>query len=106
MNICVFTGRATKDIEMKTTKDNKLIGIFSLAVNEGFGPNKKTSFLNCIGYGKVAKSMEHNIKKSTKITITAKARQKKFKDAEGNNRSSVDFVIDSWEFAESKRNDL
>ena len=101
MNVCVFTGRPTKDIEI-VTKNDKTTAFFSLAVSSGYGANKKTSFFNCVAYGKLAKSIEKNVKKGTKITIEAAARQKKFKDAKGNNRSSIDFVIKSWEYAESK----
>ena len=72
MNVCVFTGRPTKDIEI-VTKNDKTTAFFSLAVSSGYGANKKTSFFNCVAYGKLAKSIEKNVKKGTKITIEAAA---------------------------------
>lgn len=99
MNVCVFKGRATKDVEIKTVGE-KTVGLFSIAVKNG----PKTSFFNCAAYGKVAKSMEGKIKKGSRITVEAKARQKKFKDQEEKTRSYIDFVVSSWEVDNYKEN--
>lgn len=102
MNITIFSGRTTKDIELRFMQDNKAIGRFSLAVDSGYGDNKSTSFFNCVAFGKTAESMEKYVKKGTKIMLQAEARQSTYKDRDGNNRTSVDFIVRNWEFAESK----
>ena len=102
MNLCIFTGRTTKDIELRYTQDNTVVGTFSLAVDTGYGDNKKTAFLNCVVFKNSAESMEKYVKKGAKIIVQAEVNQNTYTDREGKQRSSIDFVIRSWEFAESK----
>lgn len=102
MNLCIFTGRTTKDIELRYTQDNTAVGTFSLAVDTGYGDNKKTAFLNCVVFKNIAESMEKYVKKGAKIIVQAEVNQNTYTDREGKQRSSIDFVIRSWEFAESK----
>ena len=102
MNICIFTGRTTKDIELRYTQDNTAVGTFSLAVDTGYGDRKKTSFFNCVAFKNSAESMEKNVKKGTKIVVQSEAQQNEYTDRNGNKRSDVNFIVRSWEFAESK----
>lgn len=102
MNITIFSGRTTKDIELRFTQDNKAVGRFNLAVDSGYGENKITSFFNCVAFGKTAEIMEKYVKKGTKIMLQAEARQSTYKDRDGNKRISVDFIVRNWEFADSK----
>jgi single-strand DNA-binding protein len=102
MNISIFTGRTTKDIELRYTNDNTAVGSFSLAVDHGYGDNKKTSFFNCVAFKNTAESMEKHVKKGTKLIIQAEAQQNEYTDRDGNKRSSINFVVRNWEFAESK----
>lgn len=102
MNFYLGSGRTTKDIELKYSQDNTAVARFSLAVDSGFGDNKKTSFLNCVAFKNTAESMEKHVKKGTKIIIQAEVMQNNYTDRDGNNRTSFDFIVRSWEFAESK----
>jgi single-strand DNA-binding protein len=104
MNLCIFTGRTTKDIELRYSQDNTAVGRFSLAVDTGYGDNKKTAFLNCVVFKNSAESMEKYVKKGTKIIVQAEVTQSNYTDKDGNKRSSLDFIVRSWEFAESKGN--
>lgn len=105
MNLCIFTGRTTKDIELRYSQDNTAVGRFSLAVDTGYGDNKKTAFLNCVVFKNSVESMEKYVKKGTKIIVQAEVTQSNYTDKDGNKRSSLDFIVRSWEFAESKRED-
>ena len=102
MNICIFTGRTTNDIEMRYTQDNVAVGTFSLAVDTGYGENKKTSFFNCTAFKGTAESMEKYVKKGTKIALQAEAVQNSYTDREGQKRTVINFIVRNWEFAESK----
>jgi single-strand DNA-binding protein len=102
MNLCIFTGRTTKDIELRHTKDGMAVAAFSLAVDTGYGDNKKTSFFNMTAFKASAESLEKYVKKGTKIIVQCEATQNSYTDREGNKRTSVDFIVRNWEFAESK----
>lgn len=102
MNNCIFIGRTTREIELRYTQDQKAFGRFSLAVDTGWGDNKKTSFFNIVAFGNQAESIEKYVKKGTKIAVRCEAQQNDYTDREGITHRSIDFVLREWEFAQSK----
>ena len=102
MNSCIFTGRLTADPETRYTNDGKAVTTFNLAVDDGFGDNKTTSFLRMVLFGKTAESAEKYLAKGRKVAVMGRAKQNSWTDKEGNKRQSVDFIITAWEFCDSK----
>lgn len=103
MNNCIFCGRMTKDVELRyTAANNTACGKFSLAVDTGYGTNKKTSFLNMVAWGKTAEALSTYAKSGSKLIVTCQAIQNSYQDKNGNKVNSVNFNVVNWEFAESK----
>ena len=103
MNKCYFTGRTTKDIELRYTQDNKPVAKFSFAVESGYGDNKKTNFFNISAFGKTAETLEKYAQKGTKLLLECQANHNKYTDKNGNQVNSIDFIVSSFEFCESKQ---
>ena len=102
MNSCIFTGRLTADPETRYTNDGKAVTTFNLAVDDGYGDNKTTSFLRMVLFGKTAESAEKYLSKGRKVAVMGRAKQNTWTDKDGNKRQSVDFIITAWEFCDSK----
>ncbi len=104
MNKSYFTGRTTKDIEIRYTQgeNQTALGRFSLAVETGYKDKKRTDFFNMTAWGKTAETMEKYIPKGTKIIVECEARQNNYTDRNGNKVNTVDFTVLNFEFAESK----
>jgi single-strand DNA-binding protein len=102
MNSCIFIGRTTADIELRYTRDEKPVANFTLAVDDGYGDNKHTSFLSMTVWGKTAESMQKHVTQGTKIAVMCRARQDTWKAKDGSNRSTTGFVVDAWEFAQGR----
>lgn len=105
MLIAILCGRLTKDVEIKKTKNGDketTIGNFTLAVDDGYGDSKHTNFFPCSVFGKQAETMEKWVKKGTKVILNCKPRQNNYKDKNGNNYSYVNFIVQSFEFANGK----
>lgn len=104
MNKCIFTGRTTKDIEIRYIQNDSqtAIGRFSLAVESGYKDKKRTDFFNMTAWGKTAETMEKYVPKGTKIILECEARQNNYTDRNGNKVNTVDFTALNFEFAESK----
>ena len=105
MQIAILCGRLTKDVEIKTTKagdKETTVGSFTLAVDDGYGDNKHTNFFPCSVFGKQAETMEKWVKKGTKVILNCKPRQNSYKDNNGNNHSYINFIVQSFEFANGK----
>ena len=104
MNKVIFCGRTTKDIEMRYSQgeNSMAIGRFSIAIDSGYGDKKKTSFFNCTIFGKQAEAFERYVPKGTKVLLECEANQNQYTDKNGNKVNSVDFIVKSFEFCESK----
>lgn len=103
MNISIFSGRTTADVELKfyNNGDGKFVN-FSLAVDSGFGDKKKTDFFNFTAFGKTAEAIAHYCHKGSKILVTAECHNNEFTDKNGNKQRSTQFTVQNFEFCESK----
>lgn len=105
MNISIFTGNVAA-IDLKGPNKNVLT--FRLAVN-GRQYNSDTQqwedhadFLDMVMFGKRAEAVGAWLAKGAQVTIEAHARQNTWQDADGNNRSKVEFVVDDLVAAPKK----
>lgn len=102
MNKCFFIGRTTKDIELRYNQNNLAIGKFNLAVDTGYGSNKKTNYFHMVSFGKTAETLEKYVPKGRKIAVECQATPYQYTDKDGNQVDTVHFIVLSFEFAESK----
>lgn len=104
MNDCKFTGRLTKDIELRFSEGEKemAIGKTCIAVETGFGNNKKTAFVNLVMFGKNAENMEKYLKKGIKVLVNTHYQTGSYTGKDGKKVYTNDFVVDSFEFIEPK----
>ena len=64
MNKVILCGNLTKDMDVKIIKgktkksDDTIVGRFTLAVNEGYGENKKTTFIPIVIFNKIVENLE------------------------------------------------
>ena len=78
MNKVILCGNLTKDMEVKiykgkTKKDNdNIVGKFTVAVNEGYGENKKTTFIPITIFNKTVENLEEYLIKGTKVNIVGR----------------------------------
>ena len=78
MNKVILCGNLTKDIDVKVIKgktkkaDDVLVGKFTLAVNEGYGDNKKTTFIPVTIFNKTVENLGDYLIKGTKINVVGR----------------------------------
>ena len=69
MNRLTIIGNLTKDPEKRATQTGKLVAAFTVAVNEGRGENKTTTFFNCTAWEKTAEAVLKFLKKGNKVAV-------------------------------------
>ena len=69
INSMIFTGNVGKDMEVRNTPNGKAIGSFSVAVSQGWGDNKKTSWVNCKMFNERAEKLAPYVLKGTPVTV-------------------------------------
>lgn len=87
MNSCNFTGRITKDPELKQKADGSgCYAYFCIAVDAGKDKdgNKTAEFIDCITYNKTAEYLANYIKKGYLIGVNGALHISVTEDSEGN----------------------
>ena len=106
MNQVIMSGRATGDPHIRWTAGNNstCVADFSIAVSRRFKKEgaPDSDFFNCTAFGKTAESIEKHVKKGTKILITGNIQNDNY-EKDHVKHFTVKIIIDSWEFAESKK---
>jgi single-strand DNA-binding protein len=102
MNSVNIIGNITKDIELKYTQNNKAVVTVSIAVNEGFGDNQKTYFLDVQVWEKQAENLAKYCSKGSKIAVSGKLVQQTW-EYEGKKQSKVLIQANNVMFLDSKK---
>ena len=104
MNICIHSGRLTKDPETRTTKSGMLICDFTLAVDRKFKREGQPTadFLNFTAFGKTAEFIEKWCRKGTKLDVQSTLQNNNYQNSEGKTVYRNTLMVESVEFAESK----
>ena len=106
MNKTILTGRLTRDIEIRTTANGKKMGAFTVAVNRIFKQDgqPEADFFNCKAFGKTAETLQKlNVAKGTKLLLDCEARNNNWTDKDGKKHYDIDFIVNTFEFCESKK---
>lgn len=103
MNNCNFTGRLTKDPELKYTSGGTAVLDFSLAVDRR-DKDKNTDFIPCKAWTKTAEAMSNFLKKGSLIEINGRLESRKY-ESEGKTRYAYEVVVNSFGFLESKKSE-
>lgn len=107
MNKVFLIGRLTRDAELRTTTNGKSVTTFSIALDDGFGENKKTYFFNVVVWGKSAEAVANYTHKDSKVAVTGKLTSSSYNDKSGNKRTLIQVVADMMggvEFLDSRQN--
>jgi single-strand DNA-binding protein len=102
MNNITIDGRLTRDPELKYTKTGKTIAVLTIANNEGFGENKKTTFVDVEVWNKVAENCGQYLKKGSMIAVKGCLAQDVWTDKDGNKKSKHKIEYANVEFKDVK----
>ncbi len=95
-------GNLTKDPEAKTVATDKTVCNFTLAVNSGWGDNKRTDFVSCVAWGPKADVLSKYCKKGSKIGVKAEVMTRNYDDPQGNRRFITEFLVTDLDLQDSK----
>ena len=109
MNKWIGMGRLVRDPEVRYTQgqEQKAVAKFTLAVDRRFHKEGEQSadFIACTAFGKIAEFCEKYLHKGTKVVAEGRWQTGSYKNKEGVTVYTNDCMIESLEFAESKRTD-
>ena len=97
--VCGYLVKFVKDPELKKTKNGKDICQFTVSNSEGYGDNRKNSFLRCVAFGKTASLIVNHYKKGSFGLLGMKYSDVPFKKNEqGYDIPNPTFTVDNIYF--------
>lgn len=103
-NQIILIGRIGKDPELSFSSNGLPMCKYSVAV-DNFGKDKTTSWFEVICFDKLAEICEKFLNKGSFIQIVGTMKQSKYKDKEGNNRTSWSVVANSMLMLDTKKSE-
>ena len=102
MNNWIGIGRLTRDIDVRyAAQTQKAVARFTLAIDDGYGENKKTNFISIVAFGKTAENLEKFSGKGLRIAIIGHIQTGSY-EKDGQKVYSTDIVADRIEFIDWK----
>lgn len=93
-------GRLTKDIELRYTNGAEPMAVanFSVAIDDGYGENKRTNFIPVVVFGKQAENCEKFLSKGRLVGVTGKIQTGSYEKADGTKVYTTDVIADRVDF--------
>ena len=106
MNKVILIGRLIKDPDIRTgTNDTKIARYIPAVERQYRKNNERTSdFINCVALGKNGEFAEKYLHKGIKIAVIGTWQTGNYTDKDGKKVYTNDCLVETHEFAESKKN--
>ena len=92
MNKCIFSGRLVRAPEIRYTQTNKAVCNFTLAITDGFGDSKETTYPKFTAWEKTAEFISKQ-KKGTMIEIVSERKENHRTDKDGKKYTNEYFKV-------------
>ena len=106
MNLVILMGRTTKEIDLRyTAQSNIPVARFTLAVDRSYtkqGEEKKTDFISCVAFGRLAENLEKYIRKGRRIVIEGRIQVDSYDRDDRSKVYSTSVIVERFHFADSK----
>lgn len=102
MNNVNIIGNLTRDVELRYTTDQKPIARFSIAVNDGYGEQKRTSYIPIVVFGKQAENADRYLLKGSKVAVNGRIQTGSY-EKEGRTIYTTDIIASNIEFLSAKQ---
>lgn len=100
MNKVILMGRLTRDPDIRHGQDTG-VARYTLAVDRR--KKGEADFIPCVAFDRQADFTEKYLKQGTKVVVTGRIQTGSYTNRDGQKVYTTDVIIESQEFAESKK---
>ncbi len=107
MNKVVIMGRLTRDPEIRYLSEDRAMARYTMAVDRRLkkeSDEQTADFISCVSFGNTATFLEKYGRRGTKFIAEGRIQTGSYTNKEGNKVYTTDVVVETLEFAESKKN--
>ncbi|HJN72140.1 MAG: single-stranded DNA-binding protein [Phycisphaerae bacterium] len=106
-NKVLLMGNLTRDPQLKQTPNNMSVAEIGLACNRKFKGKdgemrEEVTYVDCEAWGRTAETMSKYLSKGKPVFVEGRLKLDQWQDKEGNNRSKLRVVIESFQFIDSR----
>lgn len=110
LNKVMLMGNLTRDPELRYTPSNTPVANIGLAVNRRWRnqqgeQQEETTFVDCEAWGRTAEILSQYLKKGRPVYLEGRLRLDQWQDQQGQNRSKLKVVVESFQFIDSRQGD-
>lgn len=102
INKVILMGRLTRDPEMRHTNSGTPVTTFSIAIDNGYGDNKRTDFVNCLAWNKTAEFVTKYFTKGKMIIVIGRITTRSWETQDGKRAYATEVVAKEVSFGETK----
>ena len=106
LNHITIMGRLTRDPELRRTGTGVAVTNFTVAVDRDFtgkdSEEKETDFIECVAWRQTGEFVSKYFSKGKLAVVAGRLQIRKWKDKDGNNRSTAEVVADNVYFGGEK----
>ena len=103
INKVILMGRLTRDPELRRTNSGAPVCSFSVAIDNGYGENRQTDFINCVAWNKTAEFVSNYFSKGKMIIVIGRISTRTWEGQDGKKNYATEVVASEVSFGESKR---
>lgn len=102
MNQIMLSGRLVKEPELRYTQTGTAIYSNAIAVDDGYGDNKKTYFIDITAFQKTAENAAQWTFKGQRVIVTGKLVKRSYDNAEGKKVYVTEVHVQQFEYMDFK----
>jgi single-strand DNA-binding protein len=104
-NITILEGTLGRDVEQKLTTTGKAVANFSIAVDNGYGANKREPFwFSVVAWGPLAETAARGLSKGSKVTVYGRLTTRKYTNKAGVEVTVTEVVANAFDIREPREN--
>jgi single-strand DNA-binding protein len=98
LNNVNLIGRLGRDPEVRYTSGGKAVANFSLAVDDGYGEKKTTSWVPIVAWEKTAELAQQYLVKGSQVAVSGQLRQRSYEDRNGTTHNVLEVIARQIDF--------
>lgn len=102
LNMVIMIGRLTKEPDIRYTQNNKPVCTFSIAVDAGFGENKRTDFFDVVVWNKTAESCANYLGKGKLVEVDGSLHNRTYDAKDGRKVKVTEIIANNVRFLSPK----
>lgn len=110
LNRVMLMGNLTRDPELRYTPSNTAVAQIGLAINHRWKDQsgeqrEEVTFIDCEAWGRTAEVLNQYLRKGRPVYVEGRLKLDQWQDKEGNSRSKLKVVVETFQFIDSKGGD-